>query len=320
MISTFSDRLITEIENKKSHVCVGLDPRLENIPKHIINDCIKNFGPTPEAVAESFFLFNKKIIDAVKDHACSIKIQIAFYEQYGYLGVKSFKKTIDYAKEKRLIVIGDVKRNDIGSTVKAYSLGYLGRVLINDKEQSIFDVDCITTNPYFGSDGILPFIEDIKKYHKGIFVLVRTSNKSAIELQDLKINKRKLYEIVGELVNKWGQNTSGIRGYSSVGAVVGATYAKEAKKLRKLMPNVYFLVPGYGAQGATAKDVVECFNKDGLGAIVNSARDIIFAYQKQPWKNQFSEYQFDEAARAATINMKNEINIALGEAGIPIFS
>ncbi len=316
---TFTDKLVSLIKAKRSHVCVGLDPRIENIPNNLINNSLKKAGKIPELVAEAFFRFNQKIIDAVADHACAVKVQIAFYEQYGHLGIKCFEETINYAKEKELIVIADVKRNDIGSTVKAYSTGYLGRCVVQGIEYKSFDVDCITVNPYLGSDGILPFIEDIKKYSKGIFVLVRTSNTSAKELQDLKVGKKNVYEMIGELVNKWGQGTVGQRGYHAVGAVVGATYPEEARKLRTLMPNIYFLVPGYGAQGATAKDVVACFNKDGLGAIVNSARDIIFAYQKESWKKQFSEYQFDEAARAATIQMKEEINLSLRNADILYF-
>lgn len=319
---TFSDRLISSVESKKTHVCVGLDPRIENIPKYLIKECFDGFGSTINAVTELFFQYNKKIIDAVADYACAIKVQVAFYEQYGHLGIRCFENTIEYAKKKELIVIGDVKRNDIGSTVRAYSSGYLGCTNIGSNEISIYGVDSITVNPYLGSDGILPFVEDINKYSKGIFVLVRTSNQSAVELQDLKtgVKGKKIFEKVGELVNKWGQGTTGNRSYTSVGAVVGATYPEEAKSLRKLMPNTYFLVPGYGAQGATASDIAPFFNADGLGALVNSSRDIIFAYQKHPWKSKYTEKQFDFAAKAATVFMRDEINKSLKKAGKYSFS
>lgn len=311
---TFTDRLMSTIEQKKSHVVVGLDPRFESIPSHLQHRVTQQFGFTVQAMSEVIFEFNRRIIDAVHEHAVAVKPQIAFYEKFGHLGIKAFEKTISYAKQKGLIVIADVKRNDIGSTVKAYSDGYLGRAEFwNDEQRPVFDVDSMTVNAYLGWDGIQPFITDVKKYGKGIFVLVKTSNESSVELQDLETDKGKIYVIAARLVDKWGEGTEGRRGYKSVGAVVGATYPEEAIVLRRIMPKSYFLVPGYGAQGATAREVVSCFNPDGYGAIVNSARDIIFAYLKAPWRDQFTEEEFAEAAQAATIRMKEEINAALGE-------
>lgn len=313
---TFTDRLMSAIERKRSHVVVGLDPRFESIPSHLQHKITQKFGFTVQAMSEIIFEFNRQIIDAVHEHAVAVKPQIAFYEKFGHLGIKAFEQTISYAKQKGLIVIADVKRNDIGSTVEAYSDGYLGRAEFwNNEQRPVFDADSITVNAYLGWDGVQPFITDMRKYVKGIFVLVKTSNESSVELQDLETGKGKIYVIVARLVDKWGEGTEGQKGYKSVGAVVGATYPEEAALLRQVMPRSYFLVPGYGAQGATAKDITSCFNLDGYGAIVNSARDIIFAYQKAPWKDQFTEEEFAEAAKAATIRMKEEINTALGERG-----
>lgn len=314
---TFTDRLISVIERKKSHVVVGLDPRLEGIPSHLQRGITQKFGFTAQAMSEVIFEFNQRIIDAVHEHAVAVKPQIAFYEKFGYLGIKAFEQTVSYAKQKGLIVIADVKRNDIGSTVEAYSDGYLGRAEFwNNEQRPVFDVDSMTVNAYLGWDGIQPFIRDVKKYGKGIFVLVKTSNQSSVELQDIETDKGKIYEIAARLVDKWGEGTEGRMGYKSVGAVVGATYPAEATLLRRIMPKSFFLVPGYGAQGATAREVVSCFNPDGYGAIINSARDIIFAYQKTPWRDQFPQEEFAEAAQAATIRMKEEINAALEESGL----
>lgn len=314
---TFTDRLMSAIEQKRSHIVVGLDPRFESIPSCLQRGITQKFGFTVQAMSEVIFEFNRRIIDAVHEHAAAVKPQVAFYEKFGHLGIKAFEQTISYAKQKGLIVIADVKRNDIGSTVEAYSDGYLGRAEFwNDEQRPVFDADSITVNAYLGWDGVQPFITNMRKYAKGIFILVKTSNESSVELQDLETDKGKVYVIVARLVDKWGEGTEGQRGYKCVGAVVGATYPEEATLLRRIMPKSYFLVPGYGAQGATAREVVSCFNPDGYGAIVNSARDIIFAYQKAPWRNRFAEDEFAEAAQAATIRMKEEINAALKEKGL----
>jgi len=310
-METFADRLIKAIEKKQNPSIVGLDPRLEQIPSFIKEEMIKKYGKTFEAAAESIIFFNKKIIDAVKDIVPAVKPQIAFYEKYLAPGIRAFKETVDYAKSKGLIVIEDGKRNDIGSTAQAYSEAHLGKVDLFGEKVSAFDVDCITVNPYLGIDGIAPFIADVKKHGKGIFVLVKTSNPSSGDFQDLETKGKKIYEVVADLVNKWNQDTIGNSGYGSVGAVVGATYPEEAVILRKLMPKSIFLVPGYGAQGGGAKDTIPCFNRDGYGAVINSSREIIFAYEKQK-----READFDKAAKEAAVKMKDDLNNALKEAGI----
>jgi orotidine-5'-phosphate decarboxylase len=310
-MNNFADRLLEAIELKQNPSVVGLDPRLEQIPQFIKDDMINKFGKTFEAAAQSFIVFNKRIIDAVKDIVPAVKPQMAFYEKYLSPGVKAFEETVKYARSKGLIVVEDGKRNDIGSTAQAYAQGHLGKVGLFGDKTSSFDVDCITVNPYLGIDGIAPFIEEVKMYGKGIFVLVKTSNPSSGEFQDLESSGKKMYEIVGDLVNKWNEETVGSKGYGSVGAVIGATYPEQAVVLRKIMPKSIFLVPGYGAQGGGAKDTVPCFNPDGYGAIVNSSRGIIFAYEKE---NRADD--FDTAAQEAAVKMKDDLNKALKEASI----
>ncbi|HEC91440.1 MAG TPA: orotidine-5'-phosphate decarboxylase [Candidatus Atribacteria bacterium] len=314
----FTDRLVKEIKAKKSHVVVGLDPDYGKIPSYLKDKNIQKYGYNLKSIAKTIFDFNRAIIDTVFDLVPAIKPQIAFYEKYGLEGIKAFVETVKYGKKKGLIVIEDAKRNDIGITASAYSNGHLGRILIKQKKfLKIFDVDAITINPYLGSDTIIPFIKDIKQYNKGIFVLVKTSNPSSIEFQDLLVTIEdkvlKLYEVVANYVNKWGKDSLGVNGYSAVGAVVGATFPKEAKILRKLMPHAYFLVPGYGAQGGKAKDVVGCFNLDGYGAIISASRSIIYAYQNQ---QDIDEENFAQAARAAVIKMNEEINQELKALGL----
>ena len=303
----FIDKLIDHITEKKSHVVVGLDPVYENLPACLRFE--KEGNINLRHIGDSIVEFNFKLIDAIYDLIPAVKPQIAFYEKYGIEGIKAFIKTISHAKKKGLIVIEDSKRNDIGSTAEAYSAGHIGRVKIGTKSKTIFDADAITVTPYLGSDGILPFIDDARKYQKGVFVLVKTSNPSSIEIQDIITivgkKKIKLYEVVAELVDLWGRNITGSSGYSSLGAVVGATFPKEAKILRKLMPKACFLVPGYGFQGATASDVINCFNKDGYGAIISASRSINYAYKKD---NRFAEKEFALAAREAVIKMNEEIN------------
>lgn len=307
----YADRLLDAIEKKQNPGIVGLDPRLEQIPSFIKEDMVEKHGKTFEAAAESFLIFNKRIIDAVKDIVPAVKPQIAFYEKYLGPGIRTFVETVKYARKKGLVVIEDGKRNDIGSTAEAYSQGHLGKVDMFGEPVSAIDVDCITVNPYLGIDGISPFIADVKAHGKGIFVLVKTSNPSAGDFQDLMLGGKRMYEIVAELVNKWNADTIGSRGYGSVGAVVGATYPQEAVVLRKIMPKSIFLVPGYGAQGGGAKDTVPCFNTDGYGAVVNSSREVIFAYQK----GNHREEDFDNVARDAAQDMKDKLNAALKEAG-----
>lgn len=304
-MKSFIDNLIEKIQEKKSHVVVGLDPDYELMPKYIVNKT-----KMLDDVTETIFEFNSSIIDSVCDLVPAIKPQIAFFERYGIAGIKAFEKTVNYGKQKGLIVIEDAKRNDIGSTAMAYSEGHLGKVEIDGQKISVFDVDAITVNPYLGSDSIDPFLHDVQKYQKGIFVLVKTSNQSSIEIQDTKIindngEKYKLYELIAKLVDKWGKPLIGNSGYSSVGAVVGATFPKDAEILRKLMPNNYFLVPGYGAQGGSARDVINCFNKDGYGALISASRSINYAYMSS---TKHGDKDFSKATREAVIKMNSEIN------------
>ena len=298
-ITNFADRLVAAIQKKGTPICVGLDPRWENLPGGIKRAATKDRGETAEAIADAFVVFNKGIIDAVHDLVPVVKPQFAFYIQYGAAGVKAFEETCAYAANKGLTVIADAKSNDIGSTAEAYANGFLERM----------ECDALTVNPYLGYDGIKPFTEICKKRGKGIFVLVKTSNPSSGDLQDrITEDKVRNYELMAHYVESWGADEIGESGYSAVGAVVGATFPAEAAKLRALMPNAYFLVPGYGAQGGTAADVKVCFNKDGLGAIVNSSRDIIFAWQKEDKAGDVDAAKnYAAAARRATEKMKKEL-------------
>ena len=311
----FADRLINGIDEKQNPSIVGLDPRIERIPHFIKEEALEKFGDTPKAVAESYINFNKAIIENIYDIVVAVKPQIAFYERYGTEGIKAFVETVNYAKSKGLIVIEDAKRNDIGSTAQAYSEGHIGKVqLCSGNMVQMFDVDAITINPYLGSDSIKPFIKNIIDYGKGGFILVKTSNPSSKELQDRKLkNSKTIFELIGEYVTEWGKGTIGERGYQSLGAVVGATFPKQAQRLRKIMDRAIFLSPGYGAQGAQGKDILPLFNEDGYGAIINSSRAIIFAYEDS---ETHSEEEFSEASREAAIDMKKEIGKFLKESDI----
>ncbi|MBS6266236.1 MAG: orotidine-5'-phosphate decarboxylase [Clostridium sp.] len=286
-------QLIEKIQKTKAPICVGLDPMLSYVPEHIVKRAFDAYGETLEGAAEAIWQYNKEIIDNTYDLIPAVKPQIAMYEQFGIEGLVVYKKTVDYCHEKGLVVIGDAKRGDIGSTSAAYATGHLGKVQVGSKSYSGFDTDILTVNPYLGTDGVKPFVEVCNANDKGIFVLVKTSNPSSGEFQDRLIDGRPLYELVAEKVVEWG-NMSMDGAYSNVGAVVGATYPEMSKILRKLMPHTYFLVPGYGAQGGTAADLKHCFNEDGLGAIVNSSRGIIAAYRQEKYK------QFGQAAAQQT--------------------
>lgn len=302
----FIDKLVKEIKDKKSNIVVGLDPRIESIPDVVKNKYFKEYGYTLKATGEAILEFNKEIIDNVYDLVPAVKPQIAFYEQYGLEGLSAYMETCKYAKEKGLLVIGDIKRGDIGSTSVAYANAHLGNVDIQGEIHETFAVDAITVNPYMGGDTLEEFMKDINEKEKGMFVLVKTSNKGSGQLQDLEVRGKKIYEVVADLVNDLSQQSIGKCGYASVGAVVGATYPQQSITLRKLMPKSYFLVPGYGAQGAKASDIVNCFNDDGLGAIINSSRGIIFAYKKS--EKGYKAEKYGQAARKETLEMREDIN------------
>ena len=303
------NKLIEKIRKTNAPIVVGLDPMLNYIPKHIQEKAFVEFGETLEGAAEAIWQFNKEIVDKTYDLIPAVKPQIAMYEQFGLPGLAAFKKTVDYCKEKGLVVIGDIKRGDIGSTSAAYAVGHIGKVKVGSKTYAPFDEDFVTVNPYLGSDGVNPFLDVCKEEKKGIFVLVKTSNPSSGEFQDQKINGRPLYELVGEKVAAWGSEVMGDE-YSYVGAVVGATYPEMGKVLRKVMPKAYILVPGYGAQGGKGKDLVHIFNEDGLGAIVNSSRGIIAAYKQEQYA-KFGAENFGDASRAAVETMIADIKGAL---------
>ena len=305
-------KLISKIQETGAPVVAGLDPMLKFIPEHVKQKAYGEYGETLEGAAEAIWQFNKEIIDHIYDLIPAVKPQVAMYEQFGIEGMKVFKKTVDYCREKDLVVIGDVKRGDIGSTSEAYAIGHLGKVQVGSKAYAGFDEDFITVNPYLGSDGVKPFLEVCRQEKKGIFLIVKTSNPSSGEFQDRLIDGRPLYEHVGEKVAAWGEQMMGTEGYSYVGAVVGATYPEQGKVLRKLMPHSFILVPGYGAQGASGKDLVHFFDEQGLGAIVNSSRGIIAAYQNEKYKN-FGAENFADASRQAVIDMREDIDSALGK-------
>ena len=303
------NQLVANIKKTGAPIVVGLDPMLNYIPEQVQQKAFAEYGETLEGAAEAIWQFNKEIVDKTYDLIPAVKPQIAMYEQFGLPGLAEFKKTVDYCKEKGLVVIGDIKRGDIGSTSAAYAVGHIGKVKVGSKIYAPFDEDFVTVNPYLGSDGVNPFLDVCKEEKKGIFVLVKTSNPSSGEFQDQKIDGRPLYELVGEKVAAWGSEVMGDE-YSYVGAVVGATYPEMGKVLRKVMPKAYILVPGYGAQGGKGKDLVHFFNEDGLGAIVNSSRGIIAAYKQEQYA-KFGAENFGDASRAAVETMVADIKGAL---------
>lgn len=303
------NKLIEKIQKTNAPIVVGLDPMMKYVPAHIQKKAFTEYGETLEGAAEAIWQYNKGIVDAIYDLVPAVKPQVAMYEQFGIPGLVAFKKTVDYCKEKGLVVIGDIKRGDIGSTSEAYAVGHLGKVQVGANSFYGFDEDFVTVNPYLGSDGVNPFIKVCKEEKKGIFVLVKTSNPSSGELQDRQVDGKPIYEIVGEMVDKWGSECMG-NSYSYVGAVVGATYPEQGKILRKVMPRTFILVPGYGAQGGKGADLVHFFNEDGLGAIINSSRGIIAAYQQEKYA-QYGEEAYADASRAAVIDMREDIAGAL---------
>ena len=307
------NRLIREIQKKNAPIVVGLDPTMKFIPGSVKEKAFSVYGETLQGAGEAIWQFNKEIVDAIYELVPAVKPQIAMYEQFGIEGLIAYKKTVDYCRSKGLVVIGDIKRGDIGSTSAAYAVGHLGKVQVGDNFYAPFDEDFATVNPYLGSDGVKPFLDVCKEEKKGIFILVKTSNPSSGEFQDRILSdagNRPLYEEVGRKVDEWGKDLMG-DSYSYVGAVVGATYPEMGKVLRDIMPKSMILVPGYGAQGGKGADLVHFFNEDGLGAIVNSSRGIIAAYQNEKYKDTYSEENFADAARAAVLDMKEDIASAL---------
>lgn len=308
-------KLITAIKKTNAPIVVGLDPMLDYVPSFIKEAAFAECGETLEGAAEAIWVFNKGLIDATCDLIPAVKPQIAMYEQFGIPGLTAYKKTVDYAKSKGLVVIGDIKRGDIGSTSGAYATGHIGRVKVGSKTYAPFDADMITVNPYMGSDAVNPFIKVCNEFDKGLFILVKTSNPSSGEFQDRLVDGTPVYELVADMVNKWGASCQDPSpeacGYTNVGAVVGATYPEMGKRLRELMPGAFILVPGYGAQGGKGKDLTGFFDANGLGAIVNSSRGIIAAWKKEDYAS-FGEAGYADAARAAVLDMREDISGALG--------
>ena len=299
-----TDRLIEGIIDMQNPTCVGLDTLFDYLP-----DEMKVGVTTFEGVAERVFEFNKKLIDTLYGIVPSVKVQIAYYEMYGVAGMKAYEETLKYATEKGLVVIADAKRNDIGSTASCYAKTFLGETQVNGVAKKAFPADYVTVNGYLGTDGIAPFVEECESKDKGIFVLVKTSNPSSGELQNLVLeNGKPVYEYMGGLVEKWGESTIGKYGYSAVGAVVGATHPTEAEKLRKVLPHTFFLIPGYGAQGGNAQMLKSCFSENGLGGVVNNSRGILCAYKK----NGGTYY---EAAKNACIAMQKDLSDVNGKMG-----
>ena len=305
------DKLVEKIKKTGAPIEVGLDPMLDYVPQFLKQKAFAEHGETLEGAAEAIWLFNKAIVDATYDLIPAVKPQIAMYEQFGIPGIISFKKTLDYCHEKDLLVIGDIKRGDIGSTSGAYATGHLGKAKVGKKEFYGFDEDFITINPYMGTDSVQPFVDVAIPEKKGMFILTKTSNPSSGEFQDRLVDGRPLYEWVAEKVVEWGNQHVGNCGYSYVGAVVGATYPEMGKVLREIMKKNFILVPGYGAQGAKGSDLVNYFNEDGLGAIVNSSRGIIAAYKQEKYA-KFGPEGFAEASRQAVIDMIEDIQVGAG--------
>ncbi len=305
------DLLIEKIQKTGAPIVVGLDPMLKFIPEQILAAAYGQYGETLKGAAEAVWRYNQGIVDAICDLVPAVKPQIAMYEQFGVEGLIAFQKTVNYCREKGLVVIGDIKRGDIGSTSEAYAAAHLGKVKVGSRQYAAFDEDFATVNPYMGSDSVTPFLNVCRTENKGIFVLVKTSNPSSGEFQDRLMDGRPLYELVGEKVAEWGSACMG-SSYSQVGAVVGATYPEQGKVLRKLMPKAYILVPGYGAQGGRGADLVHFFNEDGLGAIVNSSRGIIAAWQQEKYA-VFGAAHYAEASRQAVLDMREDIAGALAK-------
>ena len=303
------DRLIERIRDMQNPTVAGLDPKLDYVPRFICDEAFSKYSDPLEAAAAALLTFNKGLIDALCDIVPAVKPQCAYYEMYGWQGMRALYETIAYAKKKGMFVITDGKRNDIGATMQAYAAAHLGTTAVRGEQIAAFDADALTVNGYLGTDGIKPLTEICAAQDKGIFVLVKTSNASSGELQDKCIGDNPVYRVMGDMCEAWGEPTRGAYGYSAVGAVVGATYPQQLAELRGALPHTFFLVPGYGAQGGGAKDVVPAFDKNGDGAIINSSRGIMCAYQK----NDCDEQDYAKAARAEALRMRDDIAAAISE-------
>ena len=298
------DRLIENIVRTQNPSVVGLDPKLEYVPEYIRQKNFKKYGKDLKGAAKAILEFNKEIIDEIHDICPAIKPQAAYYEMYGYQGIKTLYKTIQYAQSKGMFVMTDGKRNDIGATMEAYATAHLGLTDVDGEKIAAFGSDALTVNGYLGTDGIAPLLDQCRAFDKGIFVLVKTSNKSSGELQDLMIGNKSVYATMGAMCESWGRDNIGKYGYSAVGAVVGATYPEQLAEMREALPHTFFLVPGYGAQGGGAEGVAKAFDENGLGAIVNSSRGVMCAYKKE---EGCDEHDFAKAARREVIRMKEDI-------------
>lgn len=298
------DRLISKIIEMDNPTVAGLDPKLDYVPRYIREESYRKYGKTLEGAANAILQFNRGLIDSLCDIVPAVKPQCAYYEMYGWHGVKALYETISYANDKGMFVITDGKRNDIGTTMEAYATAHLGVTSIEDVSSSAFGADALTVNGYLGTDGIAPLLKVCRAEDKGIFVLVKTSNPSSGELQDKLLGEKTVYETMGEMCESWGADSIGKYGYSSVGAVVGATYPEQLTELRKKLKTTFFLVPGYGAQGGGAADVAGAFDENGIGAVVNSSRGIMCAYKKE----ECDETEYMQASRREAIRMRDEIN------------
>lgn len=308
------NRLLERIVKMQNPTVAGLDPKLSYIPEHIREKSYEKYGKTPEGAADALLTFNKSLVDALCDIVPAVKPQAAYYEMYGWQGVRALAETIAYAKEKGMFVITDGKRNDIGATMQAYAAAHLGTTDVEGAALEAFGADALTINGYLGTDGIKPLLEVCKAGDKGIFVLVKTSNPSSGELQDKELaDGRTVYRAMGDMCEGWGKELPGAYGYSGVGAVVGATYPAQLEELRKALPHTFFLVPGYGAQGGAADDVAPAFDENGLGAVVNSSRGIMCAWQKE----NCAPEEFAQAARREAVRMRDEIVRRIGTIRLP---
>jgi len=307
----FADRILEAVRAKRTPLVVGLDPRLDQLPKPLFERISASSDPL-SASAQAFEDFSKGVIEAIADCAAAVKPQSAFFEMLGARGVEAFEKTCDFARSRGLLVIGDVKRGDIGTTCEAYADAYLGEVLAGKTRLRSGVCDAITVNPYLGYDGIKPFIKNCRGHGKGIFVLVKTSNPSSADFQDLKAAGAPLFEHVARAVDAWGAEGVGASGYSDVGAVVGATWPGLLTRMRELMPKALFLLPGVGAQGATAEDVAGAFDSNGLGGLVAVSRHVIFAYEREPFKSQIPAQRWTEAVARAAREITDNLRKVLG--------